>query len=106
MSLKDKEVTTDELSLMVQNFNKMYSNNRFKVNDHNYSRLRNEGTTSRLRDRHCHHCVRSGHFVIYCSQPLRIKISAQAVCVNNVKYVLIRELIFTPKKAGRSTGDA
>lgn len=31
-----KEVSSEELSLMVHNFNKMYSKTKFKTNDHNY----------------------------------------------------------------------
>lgn len=32
-----KDVSSKELGLMNRNFNKMYSKNKFKINDHNYS---------------------------------------------------------------------
>lgn len=51
-----KEVTNEELGLMVQNFNKMNAKNKFKTNDWNYSISRNESLGSRLREWHCYNC--------------------------------------------------
>jgi hypothetical protein len=60
---KAKEVTSEELSLMVRNFTKMYSKNKFKDKNHNYSRTRNKESRSRndsprsiLRERNCYNC--------------------------------------------------